>query len=70
MNNLSRLDVFFLEFLRRIPFPVVYLAKTLLGLLAFPVLLVGVVVWAIVFVLHWIGNRVVEATGVAMSYDR
>lgn len=70
MNNLSRLDVFFIEFLRRLPLPVVYLAKTLLGLLAIPVLLVGAVLWGIVFVLHWIGNRVVEAVGMAIDYGR
>lgn len=69
MNNLSRLDVFFLSFLRSLPLPAVYVGKMLVGLLAIPVLLVGAVIWAIIFVLHWIGNRVVEAIRMAVSYD-
>lgn len=70
MNTLSRLDVFFISFFRSLPYPVAYVAKTLLGLLAIPVLLVGAVIWVLVFGLHWIGNRVVESVKSAINYDQ
>lgn len=65
MNKSSRLDVFFVSLLTSLPYPVVYLLKTLLGVVAIPLIVVGSVVWGVAWSLHWIGDKAVRSFNLA-----
>lgn len=69
MNQSSRLDVFFVSLLSSLPYPVVYVLKMILGVVAIPLVIVGSIVWGVIWSLHWIGDKVVRSFNLAFRNE-